>query len=248
MGGLGNQLFQIAAVYSLAMSNNDIPVFNFDKCYTPLQGNKTNKYKHSIFKHLTHNDKFIAENHYQESSYYFNPINYKPNLLLNGYFQSEKYFKLHKEDILNIFCLDDFKEKALNFLNKIPGNKTSVHIRRGDYIPYQNVMYILDMEYYRMAMSLFKDTSFIIFSDDLEWVKENFKDPNMFIFDNNDDSLNLTCMSLCDNHIIANSTFSWWGAYLNKNCNKKIVAPRKWYSASELIENKDKIPEDWTII
>lgn len=248
MGGLGNQLFQVAATYSLALSNNDDAVFNFNNCYTPLQGNRISKYKDTIFKKFIHIDQFIPQNYYQETSYYYNPIEYKSNLLLNGYFQSEKYFKTHKDILLDMFCFDDYKKIATDFLNKIGGKKTSLHIRRGDYVSYQNVMYLLDMDYYNSAMSFFNDTTFVIFSDDLEWTKQHFNKSNMIVFDNTDEVMNIACMSLCDNHIIANSTFSWWGAYLNKNENKKVIAPRKWYSSPELKENKDKIPDDWIIL
>jgi hypothetical protein len=247
-GGLGNQLFQISCVYSLAMDNNDIPVFNFDKCYTPLQGHQIKKYRNTIFKNFKHIDNFVAENFYQEYSYYYKQIEYKPNLLLDGYFQSEKYFSKYKSSLIDIFCFDEYKEKSLNFLNNINTTTTSLHVRRGDYIPYQSVMYLLDDDYYNPAINKFKDTTFIVFSDDLQWVKQKFNKPNMVVFDSDDEVLNMTCMSLCNNNIIANSTFSWWGAYLNKNKNKTVIAPRKWYSTPELIENKDKIPNDWIII
>lgn len=248
IGGLGNHLFQIAVTYAMAIENNDKAVFNFNNCYTPLQGNKVGKYRNTIFKKFTHVDQFIAENHYQETSYSYTPIQYKPNLLLRGYFQSELYFKPYKDIILDMFCFDEYIESATNFLNKIPGKKTSIHVRRGDYIPYQHVMYLLDMEYYGPAMNMFEDNTFVIFSDDLDWVKQNFNKHNMIVFDDSDEVLNMACMSLCDNHIIANSTFSWWGAYLNRNVNKKVVAPKKWYSAPELIENISKIPNDWIVI
>lgn len=248
MGGLGNQLFQVASTYSLALSNNDNAVFNFDNCWTPLQGNKISKYKDTIFKKFIHTDQFTPENYYQETSYYYNPVEYKPNLLLNGYFQSEKYFKTHKDILLDMFCFDGYKESAINFLNNINVKKTSLHIRRGDFMLYQDVMYLLDMDYYNSAMDVFNDTTFVIFSDDLEWTKQHFNKSNMIVFDNTDEVMNIACMSLCDNHIIANSTFSWWGAYLNKNENKKVIAPRKWFSAPELKENKDKIPDNWIIL
>ena len=80
MGGLGNQLFQVASTYSLALSNNDNAVFNFNNCWTPLQGNKIIKYRNTIFKNFTHVDNFIAENYYQEPSHNYNEIQYKPNL------------------------------------------------------------------------------------------------------------------------------------------------------------------------
>jgi hypothetical protein len=147
-----------------------------------------------------------------------------------------------------MFYFDDYKDKALSFLSNIKGTKTSLHIRRGDYIPYQSVMYLLDEEYYTPATNYFKDTTFIIFSDDLNLAKQKFNKPKMVVFDSNDEVLNMTCMSLCDNNIIANSTFSWWGAYLNKNKNKTVIAPKKWYSAPELKENKDKIPEQWIVL
>ena len=247
MGGLGNQLFQVSATYSLAVSNNDNAVFNFNNCWTPLQGNQIIKYRNTIFKNFTYVDNFIAENYYQEPSHNYNEIQYKPNLLLNGYFQSEKYFEKHKNSLIDLFCFDDYKDKALHFLRNIEGTKTSLHFRRGDYISYQSVVCLLDEEYYTPATHYFKDTTFVIFSDDLNLAKEKFNKPNMFVFDSEDEVLNMTCMSLCDNNIIANSTFSWWGAYLNKNKNKKVIAPSRWFTKNYILQSQeyDIVPTEW---
>lgn len=95
------------------------------------------------------------------------------------------------------------------------------------------------------ATHYFKDTTFVIFSDDLNLAKEKFNKPNMFVFDSEDEVLNMTCMSLCDNNIIANSTFSWWGAYLNKNKNKTVLSPKIWFNPESGINDKDIIPDSW---
>ena len=167
--------------------------------------------------------------------------------MLNGYFQSEKYFEKHKDSLIDLFCFDDYKDKALNFLRNIEGTKTSLHFRRGDYTSYQSVVCLLDEEYYTPATHYFKDTTFVIFSDDLNLAKEKFNKPNMFVFDSEDEVLNMTCMSLCDNNIIANSTFSWWGAYLNKNKNKKVIAPSQWFAKNYILQSQeyDIVPTDW---
>ena len=122
------------------------------------------------------------------------------------------------------------------------------------------------MEYYNKAIKQFdKDSNFLIFSDDIEWAKNNFKGDNFYFITENKiegndvmDTLNISkgghpdyielyMMSLCDHNIIANSSFSWWGAWLNENPNKKVIAPKKWFGpAYGDINDNDLVPETWT--
>lgn len=244
-GGLGNQMFQIAAAYSLAKINNDNCIFDFNSCHTPHQGNSSLKYKDNFFKKIPHEigvNKKI-ENVYVEQKHSYQEIPYSNNLQLQGFFQSEKYF-IDKDEIINLFQFNPDKinstKKYLERLGNKP--KTSVHIRRGDYLKFKNVHPVCDLDYYKRAIELIGDTTLIFISDDLSWVKSYFDGIYSPYSDELDD---LLLMTLCDNNIIANSSFSWWGAYLNKNENKKIISPREWFGVNGPKDQQDIIPEDW---
>lgn len=237
-GGLGNQMFQISAAYALALRNNDAACFNLSVCNTPMQGNKSITYVNSIFSKICDSKNLNFEILYNEPNFSFNEIKYSPNMLLNGFFQSEKYFYDFKEEIKNLFNLPtDIVKKPIDKL-------TSIHVRRGDYLKLQDYHLVLPKEYYLEAMDKIKG-NFIFFSDDIEWVKENFKGDNIFYSETGDELMDLTLMSLCDNNIIANSSFSWWGAYLNKNKNKKVIAPKNWFGPNGPTDINDIYPETW---
>ena len=250
-GGLGNQMFQMSATCALALRNNDTYSFDLNNWveWQPLtQRFEASKYKETIYKKILTVEKVKEFNLYIEPYYSYNPIPYSPNIVLSGTFQSEKYFYDYSEQVKELFDLTYNLEKINNILSTIPKPITSIHIRRGDYLRFTNYLNQLDFDYYRRAMSLSKTESFLVFSDDINWCKNNFKGKNIFFFDEQDELLNLIAMSLCDNNIIANSTFSWWGAYLNKNKYKTVIAPSIWLSpniSSMNRSDKDVVPESW---
>jgi hypothetical protein len=105
------------------------------------------------------------------------------------------------------------------------------------------------MDYYRNAIAEFSDdTRFLVFSDDIQWCKENFKGDNFHFIEGEKDYVDLYLMSLCNNNIIANSSFSWWGAWLNNTPNKKVIAPKQWFGKAKQLNTKDLIPETWIIL
>lgn len=126
-----------------------------------------------------------------------------------------------------------------------------MHIRRGDYVSNSAVLAhhgLLTPAYYDEAVNVMSSKletpTLFIFSDDIGWVKENlFDDLDVVFVDSGSAELDLHLMSLCKHNIIANSTFSWWGAYLNTNMNKIVVAPKNWFSAN--INTDDLIPAEW---
>lgn len=250
-GGLGNQMFQIAATCALALRNNDLYIFNFNKWEEwkdYAQGFNSSRYKNTIYKKLPYTDEYNENNLYMESSYTYDPIPYSPNITISGRFQSEKYFKDYSDDIKNLFDLSYNLDIINCILNDIPRPITSIHVRRGDYFENKQCLNELDIEYYTHAMTLTKNESFLIFSDDINWCKQHFDQKNIFFFEENDELINLIAMSLCDHNIIANSTFSWWGAYLNKNKHKTIIAPKIWVSprlSNFSVLSKDVVPDDW---
>jgi hypothetical protein len=214
-GRLGNQLFQISTVYSHATRNGYdyiLPEWKYNTFLkSPLP---TSEQVYNLYK-FRERDAFSYEKIIGD------------NLDLVGYFQNENYFSDLKKEILNILTpKDEYKKNAASCLPD--GRLTSLHIRRGDYLGLQNHHPVVSLDYYSQAIEFLRDSTdyYVVFSDDIEWCKNNF--PDSFIFSDNDDEfIDLLKMSLCHNHIIANSSFSWWGSYLSTN-DGKVIAPNKW--------------------
>ena len=239
-GGLGNQMFQIAATYSLALDNNDDCCFDFNKGFFVQQLPTT--YLDNLFRKLKYGT-LPNMNIYSEKDFSYNTIPYSNNICLDGYFQSEKYFNHNRKQILDLFNLDtDIKLP-------VSGETVSLHIRRGDYINMPDFHPVCSLDYYQEALSKFNDKeyTFIIFSDDIEWCKQNFDD-NFIISDGKTDYEDMWLMSLCTHNIISNSTFSWWSAWLNKNDNKKVIAPKKWFGSAISHNTMDLYPKGWDVI
>ena len=128
-------------------------------------------------------------------------------------------------------------------------NLCSIHVRRGDYLGLPNHHPACPLEYYEEAMKQMDDSKiFLVFSDDFGWCKENFTNSNVIFIEDNKDYIDLFLMTLCQNNIIANSSFSWWGAWLNQNENKKVIAPNKWFGKAIQHNTKDLIPPTWKTI
>lgn len=180
----------------------------------------------------------------------------KKNLYLDGYWQVENYFLNHRDEILNIYNFDSLKniEKNINFIKRIsPLNSICVNVRRTDFInnPEHNVV---DIEYYKNAINKFKklkgkDLEIFIFSDDLDWCKENFsffKKTNYVEYDYAGKKFYnyLYLMTNFTNFIIPNSSFAWWGAWLSQKKKKTIIAPSKW---SGLVPKNmyEIVPDNW---
>ena len=159
-GGVGNQMFQIAATASLALSNDDTFSFNLDTCNTPNQGFTSSKYKESLFKNVPQHSSYSFENFYNEQSFSYNKIPYSKNLLLNGYFQSEKYFIENSDFIKNLFHIDsnniDFVKNEYEL-----DNITCVHVRRGDYVKFKNFHLTCDLNYYTNSIDLIGEGKFL---------------------------------------------------------------------------------------
>jgi len=172
----------------------------------------------------------------------------------DGYFQNEKYFKHLRPHLLNDFSLKiaiDEKNKAM--LEKISKpDSVSIHIRRGDYVTldYVNKMHgECTLEYYEKAIEYIakrvKSPHFFLFSDDIQWVIENLKINYPFTivdFNQGKGWFDLNLMKSCKHNIIANSSFSWWGAWLNESSSKIVIAPKKWSAKKQRC---DIVPREW---
>ena len=184
----------------------------------------------------------------------------KGDIYLDGYWQTEKYFKNIEDIIRRDFTVKtEPDEKNKDILNEIKNcNAVSVHVRRGDYVTSPLTSSIHDtcsLDYYKKCIDLIAEKAdkshFFIFSDDAKWTKENLKIdfPTTYIAHNGPDKgyEDLRLMSNCRHFIIANSSFSWWGAWLSNNPNKIVLAPERWFR-KECMDTNDLIPEGWTIV
>lgn len=248
MGGIGNQMFQYAAARAVAERTDQ-------EIKLDISAYKQNNLRHYSLSHFNIRENFAELKDffwlklYKEPHFEFDPqtLNIGKDVYMQGYFQSEKYFK----DIEGLIRKDftfrgDVRRKIQD------ANSVNVHIRRGDYVsnPKTNVHHgICPMGYYRKAISLIanriKDPHFFVFSDDINWAKDNFhfEYPITFVA-GNEDWEDMQLMTHCKHHIIANSAFSWWGAWLSPFPEKTIIAPKKWFNKANL-GTKDLIPNGW---
>lgn len=192
-----------------------------------------------------------------KDSYVYDPrvMTVSGNCYFEGYWMSNKYFEPYKEDILKAFEFGNFKtqenKKYAKLLSK--DNSVSIHIRRGDYIKAKNFMNICTLDYYRKAIrearKYIENPVFFIFSNDQEWCLENlndvFEDYEVYFIDHNKGSESfhdMQLMSLARCNILANSSFSWWGAYLNNRQNHITIVPSRW---TNNISDQDVFVENW---
>jgi hypothetical protein len=174
-------------------------------------------------------------------------------VVLQGYFQTEKYFKHIEDEIRQDFT---FKDAILNPCKEMMWQMDfpiALHVRRTDYITNSANHPPCTLEYYKNALEHFDDDrQVIVFSDDPAWCKEQelFSDDRFMISENEDNRIDLCLMSLCSDYIIANSTFSWWGAWLSVNKDKKVIAPIQWFGTGYTKDHntKDVTPNGWTRI
>ena len=248
---IGNMLFQVAAGASLAHRNNN----DFIACVSDTtipDGTKLIEYVKSFRGNILRNIS-LAERvpegvvDYKQPGFEYSPIPFENNIILRGYFQSEKFFD--QNYIKDIFSID---EESRSYIMKRYGNLfnheiISIHVRRGDYIKRPLRQPICGMPYFRRAIKYFgKGRQFLVVSDDIEWCKKKFKGDNYHYTQNEPAIIDLYIQSLCNHNIISNSSFSWWGAWLNTNPNKIVIAPKNWFGVQMKNYNlKDLIPQNW---
>lgn len=259
-GGLGNQLFQWALGRSLGISLREKVYYDLSFL---IKGNVSTKreYELNIYENanidIFQNDfdirswsdepnkqflKISDDFHFKNFS-----LNENYHLYFDGYWQSEKYFSDIREIILDELELSsDNKIKLDSKYKMLDKNLTSLHIRRTDYTSSNGFHPVQDLDYYDKALEIIgKYDNLMIFSDDIEWCKNNLKYDRMIFVEGNKNYEDIYLMSKCNNNILANSSFSWWGAWLNKNNNKKVISPSKWFGESANIYTGDIIPNDW---
>lgn len=276
MGGLGNQLFQYAAGKSLAIKNRTSLVIDTsflnkkgnEEIFTPrelaldafnISAPVVNDFAREHLK-LDKTDPInkLRRKFLGYSTIYDYDFDLKPgffdsgkNVILEGYFQSEEYFSGIKDVLRSEFTLRSEQVDTETIRQQV---SVGIHFRRGDYSDKQNLNALhgtCDISYYEKAIaylkSKLKEPVFYIFSDDISWVKENFKAEGNFIFMENKGRhahlYDFEMLKSCRHQVIANSTFSWWAAWLNANAGKIVIAPARWFNNRAVKHNI--IPSQW---
>lgn len=256
-GGLGNQMFQYAYGRNIELLGK---VISFDISF--YHGNKsridtTREFKLDKFNIETKADFLVMRRPIYDL---LSKILKKLKLVENGFWQNEKYFKNIEEIIRKEFTLkNDLNSHSSEISNKIllSTDSVSLHIRRGDYVNDKKTNQhhgTCDINYYKLALEYIsskigKDIQIFVFSDDITWVKGNMSFPYPTIYVSSPeipDYEELILMSKCKHNIIANSSFSWWAAWLNSNPDKIVIAPKKWANgAYNQVKFRDIIPNTW---
>ena len=202
----------------------------------------------------------LIPNYYLEKSLkYDENIVVKDKLYLEGYFQNEKHFAFIRDELLKDFTIKQElsdSTKEIKTIIESSQNSVALHIRRGDYVANShtnNVHGTCSLDYYDEAIEYLKskvdNIKIFVFSDDIKWVKENLKYENIYFVEDDKKRIaheDIYLMSLCHHNIIANSSFSWWGAWLNINSQKIVIGPKNWFADEKMQEqSQDIVCENW---
>jgi glycosyl transferase family 11 len=272
-GGLGNQLFQYAvgmalaerqscqlildsretdakgAHWKYALSHFNIRATQGDS--TNLPPTRRSSIPYSLWRYFGKNPKFTRETHLG-----FNKdiLGMGADTYLHGYFQSEKYFTEFSDQLRQDLSFktppSDENKRWIKTINSC--NSVSLHVRRGDYMAAGGAYAVCDQNYYKRAINHiatnYPDPEIFVFSDDPEWAKQNMDLGYKTRFSDHNDAAHhyedMRLISHCTHNITANSTFSWWGSWLNPNPEKIVVAPENWFG-KQTMSNPDIIPETW---
>jgi len=252
-GQLGNNLFIVATACALAWDHDAdayFPELTFKYAYNweniPLN------LSHIFFRcNLSAPPRDISFN-WNQPSFSYHPIVFQPDMKIHGYFQSEKYFSHQRERLLELFAPhpDDFDyiQTKYEWLLEHPCS-VGIQIRKNWEDPHGNIFIQYGKDYLRKAMNVFPENAlFIIFSNDYEFSHQNTPEEmtNRVIYvENEPHYIDLFLLSLCKHNIISNSTFGWWGAWLNRNPEKIVVAPKQWLHPCCNLSTYDVLPENW---
>ena len=215
--------------------------------YTTLRSNIDDcfdiKCQRGISNFPTHEERHF---HFDEETFENPPKN---NVNLLGFFQSDKWFKHIDDEIREDFTFKpEIYDVAKNIRDSFSEKSISIHIRRTDFVTNGNHV-SQKMDYYEEALTLVpQDANVLIFSDEPEWCKHQdlFSGDRFLVSEVNDPYIDLCLMTLCDYHIMANSTFSWWAAYLAKS--KMVIAPKTWNPDTNPLNTKDLYCDGWILL
>jgi hypothetical protein len=270
MGGLGNQMFQYAIGRSISLSC-EVPLkvdlsFLLRKDLGPnfvYRNYELDLFGIEVDSNINSSD-FVYISEPQHHKFFGalverckHLINSGSNVYLEGYWQTPKYFESIEDDIINQFKINSLIENqdSLELLRDIEGsNSVMVNIRRTDYLN-SSFHIVLSRDYIERAMKeisgRISNPKFFVFSDDIDWCRKNLDFPGIvFVGEEHRGerfSNYFKLMNSCKHFIISNSTFAWWSAWLNRNPDKIVISPKKWFSPND-IDSADLIPKDWIIL
>ena len=257
MGQLGNQMFQYAALKGIARNRGlDFMIPNHSEAIQDSLGNILRIELFEPFNIKSNHYGFLETNEYvQEAYFHFDEDLYNncpDNCSLFGYFQSPKYFLNIREEIIKDF---KFKKQIISECKSILkefDNPIALHIRRGDFLINSANHHNLPMSYYENALDCFdEDRQVIIFSDDPDWCfkQKLFNNDRFLVSQSNSSYHDLYLMTQCSDFIIANSTYSWWGAWLCTNPFKDVIYPNRWFGPNNANKSTvDLFPRSWRIL
>lgn len=255
-GRLGNQMFQVAALMGYAKRHG---VTYYIPKWRAENGHDLTKIFTGPFNLDPTLVKESSKTYLEKSLDYMEIPKVSDYVSLHGFFQNEKYFQNCREEVVEAFSPTEEIEDTVKKRNRGTfEGRCSIHVRRGDYVSHSDIHLNLTMSYYNEAIKIMKAKGykkFLVFSDDLDWCRHNFKGEKSlwgnteyeFSDKNTANYEDLFLMSFCDAHITANSTFSWWGAWLGRNPKKIVIAPKKWFGPKGP-QQHDVIPKNWTSI
>lgn len=261
-GGLGNQMFQIAAAMGHATKHGAQAAINYTYDKSCRKGNESSRYRDKFYSKI----KVTEENPlyvYIEPHFHFSDIPYSGSTIIDGYFQSKKYFESCTDLIKDLFSFTDVDRQGWQRLRDNSAadmeNPLGVHIRRGDYLLYPSIHPIQSDEYYKEAFNYFlngsvKPSSVIVCSDDWNTLNRdnlinkifNKKGIPVYITKGCSELQDLYILSQCKNIIMSNSSFSWWGEFLG--VEKKTVAPKYWFGCDGPQDYYDIYNFNWKLI
>jgi hypothetical protein len=252
-GRFGNQMFQYAALFSIAKTRK----YQFGIPYNVKSENPyMNMCLNEAFENLSAKDSsnFVPIQRTQESAFTYNAgiFGISDNTDIVGYFQSEKYFVDYRNDLLKEFAFkESILQKATDVRSVTKEPVISVHLRMGDYKNLVGKHPIMEKEYYQQALDILpKDLLIIGFSDEPEQASKIFDSlgRKYFITNPDDQYTDMCTMTLCDYHVIANSSYSWWGAWLSDT--KKVIAPHNWFGDDPAMPKNwsDIYCKDWVVL
>lgn len=256
MGGVGNMMFQAAMLHSYCKKYGYDCVLTTN--HTGTLHTHPQEYKNNIFRNFKFLQSSEVKWHLCEEPQENKPCKYTKlenlgvdNILFKGFFQSYKYFEEDLSEVQALFSPDDVTLNRLKleypFLFK--EEYVSLHVRRGNYTTLSQFHHNLSLGYYKNSIDYFRGYKFLVFSDDIEWCKKHFRGEEFTFIGSKDDYIDLYLMSYCKHHIIANSTFSWWGAHLNPSKDKIVIHPNKWFGeANNSLDISDLYPPTWVCL
>lgn len=245
-GGVGNQMFEIATAYAISRDLNIDLQFENNQFESCRQGNHPSKYYNNLFQKVKFMKNIKINSIVKEPSWTYSEFVKnmtieslkKYNVIgLDGYFQSDIYFRKYSKEIKDIFTpnggIISYLERNSDVFVRFPelmydNDYAFIGIRRGDYITHADFHNPCGMTYYNNAINRMKKERYYILTDDYTWAKSNFIGDKYIFMDIKDDLHQLLSITLFKNYIISNSTFYWWGSYLSLYDNPRIIAPDKW--------------------